>query len=65
MTDAGISQVDILVRPKPTVAASPPPALWARVTRRAANEMNLQADMPVWALLKAVVLATDIDLDGF
>ncbi len=61
MTEAGPAQVDVLVRPTGPAGT---PTLWARVTRRAVEEMNLQPGMPIWALLKAVVLASDIDLDG-
>jgi len=61
MTEAGPAQVDVLVRP---FGPDGTPTLWARVTRRAVEEMNLQPGMPIWALLKAVVLASDIDLDG-
>lgn len=62
MTEAGSSQMDVLVRP---LAGSDPTPIWARITRRAAIEMDLKPDMPIWALLKAVVLASDIDIDGF
>ncbi|PCJ71408.1 MAG: molybdenum ABC transporter ATP-binding protein [Rhodobiaceae bacterium] len=61
MTEAGPAQIDVLVRP---FGPDGTPTLWARVTRRAVEEMNLQPGMPIWALLKAVVLASDIDLDG-
>lgn len=61
MTQAGPAQVDVLIRP---VGPTGTPTLWARVTRRAAEEMQLRPGMPIWALLKAVVLASDIDLDG-
>ncbi len=61
MTQAGPAQVDVLIRPEGPAGT---PTFWARITRRAATEMNLQPNMPIWALLKAVVLANDIDIDG-
>jgi molybdate transport system ATP-binding protein len=63
MTDAGTAQIDVLIRPHAHDKSNAKP-LWARITRRAATEMKLKPGMPVWALLKAVVLANDIDLDG-
>ncbi|MEQ9519786.1 MAG: molybdenum ABC transporter ATP-binding protein [Parvibaculum sp.] len=61
MTEAGTSQVDVLIRPN---GEGSKPALWARITKHAATELNLAPGKKVWALLKAVVLATDIDLDA-
>lgn len=61
MTEAGSAQVDILVR---SIEDSEAPPLWARVTRRAATQMELQPGQPIWALIKAVVLASDIDLEA-
>jgi len=61
MTEAGSAQVDILVR---SLGDREAPPLWARVTRRAATQMDLQPGQPIWALIKAVVLASDIDLEA-
>lgn len=61
MTEAGPAQVDVLIHPAHSPEALP---LWARITQQAALQLDLQPGKPVWALLKAVVLATDIDLDA-
>ncbi|MEQ9144941.1 MAG: molybdenum ABC transporter ATP-binding protein [Parvibaculaceae bacterium] len=61
MTEAGPAQVDVLIHPAHSPEAPP---LWARITQQAALQLDLQPGKPVWALLKAVVLATDIDLDA-
>ncbi len=61
MTEAGPAQVDVLIRP---VGNREAPPVWARITQRAAKEMGLQPGLPIWALLKAVVLASDIELEA-
>ncbi|MCE7997985.1 MAG: molybdenum ABC transporter ATP-binding protein [Rhodobiaceae bacterium] len=61
MTEAGNAQVDVLVRPSYADDAQP---VWARITRRAANELDLRPGRPIWALLKAVVLTSDIELEA-
>lgn len=61
MTEAGPTQVDVLIRPR---GHSEAPAVWARITQRAAKELGLQPGLPIWALLKAVVLASDIELEA-
>ncbi|WOF73961.1 molybdenum ABC transporter ATP-binding protein [Parvibaculaceae bacterium PLY_AMNH_Bact1] len=61
MTEAGNAQVDVLVRPSHDSNAQP---VWARITRRAATELDLQPGRPIWALLKAVVLTSDIELEA-
>lgn len=61
MTEAGPAQVDILIRPTDSPNA---PSLWARITKHAAADLELASGKKVWALLKAVVLATDIDIDA-
>lgn len=61
MMEAGPSQVDVLIR-VPNHAPSPQ-ALWARITRRAALQLDLKPETPVWALIKAVVLANDATPD--
>ena len=64
MAEAGDSQVDVLVRPNGNPDSPVTPALWARITKHAAADLSLTPGTKVWALLKAVVLATDIDLDA-
>jgi len=61
MTEAGSAQVDVLVRPSHDSNAQP---VWARITKRAATELDLQPGHPIWALLKAVVLTSDIELEA-
>lgn len=61
MTEAGAAQIDVLVRPSYEPNAQP---VWARITKRAATELNLQPGLPIWALLKAVVLTSDIELEA-
>ncbi len=61
MTEAGDAQVDVLIRPFGSGDIQP---IWARITRRAATEMDLQPGRPIWALLKAVVLTSDIELEA-
>ncbi len=61
MTEAGGAQVDVLVRP---LGNNDAPAVWARITQRAAKELDLQPGRPIWALLKAVVLTSDIELEA-
>jgi molybdate transport system ATP-binding protein len=61
MTEAGAAQVDVLVRPSYDNNAQP---VWARITKRAATELDLQPGRPIWALLKAVVLTSDIELEA-
>lgn len=61
MTEAGDAQVDVLVRPSHDSEAQP---VWARVTRRAATDLALEPGRPIWALLKAVVLTSDIELEA-
>lgn len=61
MTEAGSAQVDVLVRPSHDSNTQP---VWARITKRAATELDLQPGHPIWALLKAVVLTSDIELEA-